>query len=64
MLRQYKKGKENCVVEKDETALTSQLPILVLQLLANFAPGLQCTGTLLVKLVPLFSETLDLLLQT
>ena len=65
MLRQYKKrGQENCVVKKDETALTSQLPILVLQLLANFAPGLQRTGTILVELVPLLSETLDLLLQT
>jgi len=51
------------MVEKGETALTSQLPILDLQLLANLAPGLQCTGTLLVELVSLFSETLDLLLQ-
>jgi len=52
------------VVEKGETALTSQLSILVLQLLANLAPGLQHTGTLLVELIPLFSEPLDLLLQT
>jgi len=52
------------VVEKDETALTSQLPILVLQFLANPAVGLHHTGTLLVELVHLFSETLDLLLQT
>jgi hypothetical protein len=52
------------VVQKGETALTSQLPILVLQLLANLAPGLQCTGTLLVELIPLLSEALDFLLQT
>ena len=52
------------MVEKGETALTSQLLILVLQLLANLAPGLQRTDTLLVELIPLFSEALDLLLQT
>ena len=52
------------MAEKDETALTSQLPILVLQLLTNLALSLQRTGTLLVELVPLFLETLDLLLQT
>ena len=58
------KRRENCVDEKDETALTSQVLIHVLQLLANPTLGLQCTSTLLVELVPLFSETLDLLLQT
>jgi len=63
MLWQYKEKRENYVVEKDETTLTSQLPIPVLQLLANLALGLQRTGTLLVELVPLFSEMFDLLLQ-
>jgi len=58
------KKRENCVVEKDETSLTSQLPIPLLQLLANLELGLQRTGTILVELVPLFSETFDLLLQT
>ena len=58
------KNRENCVVEKDETSLTSQLPIPVLQLLANLVLGLQRTGMFLVELVPLFSEMLDLLLQT
>jgi len=48
------------VVEKVETALTSQLPIPVLQLLAYVALGLQRTGTLLVELVPLFLEMFDL----
>ena len=52
------------MVEKDEMALTSQLPILVLQLLTNLAPGLQRTGTLLVEPISLFLEALDLLLQT
>jgi hypothetical protein len=52
------------VVEKDKIALTSELPTPSLQLFANLAPGFQRTGTLLVELVPLFSETLDLLLQT
>jgi len=52
------------MVEKEEIALTSQLPIPILQLLANLVLSLQCTGTLLVELVPLFSETLDLLPQT
>ena len=52
------------MVEKGETALTSELPILVLQLLANLAPGLQRTSTLLVEPIPLFSEALDLLFQT
>jgi len=51
------------MVEKGETALTSQLLTLVLQLLATFAPSLQCTGTLLVELIPLFSEAPNLLLQ-
>jgi len=51
------------MVKKGETALTSQLPTLVLQLLASLAPGLQRTDTLLVALIPLFSEALDLLLQ-
>jgi hypothetical protein len=64
MLRQYKKKRENCVVEKDKTTLTSQLSTPGLQLLANLALSFQRTGTLLVELVPLFSETLDLLLQT
>jgi hypothetical protein len=52
------------MVKKDKTALTSQLPTPGLQLLANLALGLQRTGTFLVELVSLFSETLDLLLQT
>jgi len=52
------------VVEKNKTALTSQLPTPGLQLFANLALNFQRTGTLLVELVFLFSETLDLLLQT
>ena len=40
------------MVEKEEIALTSQLPIPILQLLANLVLSLQCTGTLLVELVP------------
>jgi len=52
------------VVEKDEIALTSQLSIPVLQLLANLALGLQRTSTLLVEPVPLSLETFDLLPYT
>ena len=52
------------MVEKDKIALTSELPTLGLQLFANLAPDFQRTSTLLVELVPLFSEMLDLLLQT
>jgi len=52
------------VAKKGETALTSQLPTFVLQLFASLAPGLQCTDTLLVEPIPLFSEASNLLLQT
>jgi len=52
------------VVKKDKTDIANQLPIPGLQLLANLALAFQRTGTLLVELVPLFLETLDLLLQT
>jgi len=52
------------MVGKDKTALISHLPTPGLQLLANLALAFQRTGTLLVELVPLFSETLNLLLQT
>jgi len=52
------------MVQKDKIALTSQLPIPSLQFLTNLALGFQRTGTLLVELVPLLSETLDLFLQT
>jgi hypothetical protein len=45
-----------------DTALTSQLPTLVSQLLASLAPGLQCAGTLLVESLPFSSEALNLLL--
>jgi len=58
----YTSGNENFVVKKGEMALISQLPILVLHLLASLAPGLQRTGTLLVEPIPLFLEALDLLL--
>ena len=61
MLWQYKK-RENCVIDKDKTALTSQLPAPSLQLLANLALGHQRTRMLLVELVSLFLETFDLLL--
>jgi len=50
------------VVKKDKIALTSQLLTPGLQLLANLALSFLRTGTLLVELVPLFLETLDLLL--
>ena len=52
------------MVEKDKIALTSELPTPGLHLFANLAPGFQRTGTILVELVPLFLETLVLLLQT
>jgi hypothetical protein len=52
------------MVKKGETALTSQLPSLVLQLLARLPPGLQRTGAILVEPIPLFSEAPNLLLQT
>ena len=52
------------MIEKGEMALTSQLPTLVIQLLASLAPGLQRTSTLLVEPIPFFSEAHDLILQT
>jgi hypothetical protein len=60
MLWQYK----NFVVEKNKTDPTSQLSAPGLQLLANLALAFQRTGTLLVELISLLSETLDLLFQT
>jgi hypothetical protein len=60
MLWQYK----NFMVEKDKTDPTSQLPAPGLQLLANHALAFQHTGTFLVELISLLSETLHLLLQT
>jgi len=64
MLWLYIYKKKNFVVKEDKTNFISQLLTPSLQLLANLALALQRTGTLLVELVPLFSETLDLLLQT
>jgi len=50
------------MVEKDKTDPTSQLLAPGLPLLANLALAFQRTGTLLVELISLLSETLDLLL--
>ena len=50
------------MIDKDKTALTSQLPAPSLQLLSNLALGHQRTRMLLVELVSLFLETFDLLL--
>jgi len=46
--------------QRAKTAPTSQLPILVFQLLASLAPGLQCTGDLLVEPLLFLSEVLNL----